>query len=107
VHIAISFRHHDRRLLFTPPFLYSALFWRRLQLLLLVVLTPLTFKLQSMGFFGTDAHAEDSPGRGEGGGGHGDDDKNVPAGSLGEGLQCFFAPGEGKMLCFKIELELA
>jgi len=51
------------------------------QLLLLVVVAPLTFKLQTLGFFGVDAHDPT------------DKWTYIPAGSFSDGLACFFAPG--------------
>jgi hypothetical protein len=57
------------------------------QLLLLIPLTPLAFKLQSFGFFG-----EGSDNLDDWGDDWSDDGTSVSAGSLQEGLLCFTAP---------------
>jgi len=55
------------------------------QLLLLTALAPLAFQVQGLGFFGkSDYSDDDTPGS---------DGPGVRAGSLGDGLTCFFAPG--------------
>jgi len=83
--LPLIFKHHPYVLymcwgvllhrVFVPYVLWLA------QLLLLVVVAPLTFKLQTLGFFGVDAHDPT------------DKWTYIPAGSFSDGLACFFAPG--------------
>jgi hypothetical protein len=55
------------------------------QLLLLAALAPVAYQVQSMGFFGrSDYHDDDSV----------FGDQRVRAGSLSDGLKCFFAPAK-------------